>query len=69
VNRAHNPWTVALCGPRWTNDGGSQEARWSSGAPELWCVDPRCGGMGIKRRMRGSLPRAALGGGVIELGW
>jgi hypothetical protein len=29
----------------------------------LWCMDPRRGGTGSKRRMRGSLPRAALGGG------
>jgi hypothetical protein len=67
MNRAHNPWIVpvhggltAMAAKRLTGT----RARRCYGA---WIL--AMAAWGSKRRMRGSLPQAALGAGVTELGW
>jgi hypothetical protein len=61
-------WTGGALGPPWTTDKGSAGAHQSAGSPALWVSDPCRNFMGRERRMKGSSPREALGGGVTELG-
>jgi hypothetical protein len=61
-------WTDDALDPPWTMDRGLVKAHRSAGSLAPRGSDPCRNFTGRERRTKGSSPRAALGGGVTELG-